>query len=160
MPAEIFFYRNTSGAVQGYTNISEEWFDYKLRALEGLKAALTTAPVLAVPSFSKPWVLLADCSDTTMGACLAQLDEHGIERHVAYASCNLSTAQNNYGITDRGGLAIAWAAREWRLARSFVLDKDIFLLESYVYSCVYYTKLLGHEPLTKSLRLNTISMAD
>jgi hypothetical protein len=32
-----------------------------------------------------------------MGACLAQLDEHGIERPVAYASCNLSTAQKNYG---------------------------------------------------------------
>jgi hypothetical protein len=25
-------------------HISEEWFDYRLRALEGLKAALTTAP--------------------------------------------------------------------------------------------------------------------
>ena len=42
----------------GYTDISEEWYDYRLRALEGLKAALTTAPVLAAPDFSKPWILL------------------------------------------------------------------------------------------------------
>jgi hypothetical protein len=59
------------------------------------------------------WLLLTDCSDTTMGACLAQLDEHGIERPVAYASCNLSTAQKNYGITDKEGLAIVWAVRKW-----------------------------------------------
>ena len=76
----------------GYTDISQEWYDYRLRALEGVKAALTTAPVLAAPDFSKPWILLTDCSDNTMGACLAQLDENGIERPVAYASCNLSTA--------------------------------------------------------------------
>ena len=100
----------------GYTDISEEWYDYRLRALEGLKAALTTAPVLAAPDFSKPWILLTDCSDTTMGACLAQLDEHGIERPVAYASCNLSTAQKNYGITDKEGLAIVWAVRKWPLS--------------------------------------------
>ena len=37
----------------GYTDISEEWCDYRLRALEGLKAALTTAPALAAPHFSK-----------------------------------------------------------------------------------------------------------
>ena len=49
-----------------------------------------------------------------MGACLAQLDEHDIERPVAYASCNLSTAQKNYGITDKEGLAIVWAVmRTW-----------------------------------------------
>ena len=100
----------------GYTDISEEWYDYRLRALEGLKAVLTTAPVLAAPDFSKPWILLTDCSDTTMGACMAQLDEHGIERPIAYASCNLSTAQKNYGITDKEGLAIVWAVRKLSLS--------------------------------------------
>ena len=99
----------------GYTDISGEWYDHRLRALEAVKAALTTAPVLAAPDFSKPWILLTDCSDNTMGACLAQLDENGVERPVAYASCNLSTAQKNYGITDKEGLAIVWAVRKWPL---------------------------------------------
>ena len=28
-------------------------------------------------------------------------------------SSNLSTAQKNYGITDKEGLAIVWAVRKW-----------------------------------------------
>ena len=78
-----------------------------------MKAALTTAPVLAAPDFSKPWILLTNCSDTMMGACLAQPDEHGIERSVAYASCTLSTAHKNYGNTNKEGLGIVWAVRKW-----------------------------------------------
>jgi hypothetical protein len=67
-----------------YTDISTEWSARRLRALDALKAALTTAPVLAAPDFGKHWVILTECSDCAMGACLAQLDENGIERPVAY----------------------------------------------------------------------------
>ena len=49
-----------------------------------------------------------------MGACLAQLDENGIERPVAYASANLSEAQKKYGITDKEELAIGRVVRKWR----------------------------------------------
>ena len=50
-----------------------------------------------------------------MGACLAQLEEDGIERPVAYVSASLiSDAQKNYGITDKEGLAVVWAVRKWR----------------------------------------------
>ena len=77
-----------------YTDISEEWCDRRLRALESLKAALTSAPVLRAPDFSKPWIILTDCSNDTMSACLAQLDENGIERPVAYASANLSVCES------------------------------------------------------------------
>ena len=71
--------------------------------------------MLAAPDFSKPWIIVTDCSDYAMGACLAQLlDENGIERPVAYASANLSEAQKNYGITDKEGLAVVWAVRKWR----------------------------------------------
>ena len=47
-----------------------------------------------------------------LGACLAQLDENDIERPVAYASATLSDTQQNYGITDKKGLAVAWAGKK------------------------------------------------
>ena len=53
-----------------YTDISEEWSERRLRALESLKAALTSAPVLRAPDFSKPWIILTDCSDHTMHGCM------------------------------------------------------------------------------------------
>jgi hypothetical protein len=107
--------RETDDGRPEYTDISSEWSARRLRALDdSLKAALTTAPVLAAPDFSKPWIILIDCSDCAMGACLAQLDENGIERPVAYASANLSQAQKNYDITDKEGLAVVWAVRKWR----------------------------------------------
>ena len=95
------------------TDITGEWTDSRLRSLDSLKAALSTAPVLAPPDFNKSWIILTDCSDDTMGACLAQLDENGIERPVAYASATLSDAQQNYGITDKEGLAVVWAVKKW-----------------------------------------------
>jgi hypothetical protein len=90
------------------TDITGEWTDSRLRSLDSLKAALSTAPVLAPLDFNKSWIILTDCSDDTMGACLAQLDENGIGRPVAYASATLSEAQQNYGITDKEGLAVVW----------------------------------------------------
>ena len=98
--------RKMDGDRRKLTGISQEWDDNRLRALDSLKAALSSAPVLAPPDFNKSWIILTDCSDDTMGACLAQLDDNGIEHPVAYASATLSDAQQNYGITDKEGLAM------------------------------------------------------
>ena len=95
-------------------NIEAEWSPRRIKAFEGVKAAMCSAPVLASPDFSKPWIILTDCSGSTMGAALVQKDEHGIERPVAYASCTLSEAQKNYSISESEGLAVCWAVRKWR----------------------------------------------
>ena len=49
-----------------YTDISIEWSARRPRALDALKVALTTSPVLAVPDFGKPWTVLTGCSDYAM----------------------------------------------------------------------------------------------
>ena len=95
-------------------NIESEWTDKRVKAFEGIKAAMCSAPVLAAPDFSKPWIILTDCSGSTMGAALVQKDDNGIERPVAYASCTLSEAQKNYSISESEGLAVCWAVRKWR----------------------------------------------
>ena len=95
-------------------DISHEWTVRRTRAFEGLKAALCSSPVLAPPDFDKQWIVLTDCSGTTMGAVLAQKDANGVERPVAYASCTLSEAQRNYSISELEGLAVVWACKKWR----------------------------------------------
>jgi hypothetical protein len=101
--------RHKSAPIEG-----GEWGEKQLKAFWALKAALCTSPVLAAPAFSRPWIILTDCSGTQMGACLAQLDSEGIERPIAYASASLSEAQKNYTISEAEGLAVAWAVRKWR----------------------------------------------
>jgi hypothetical protein len=98
--------------------IGHEWENPKYRAaFVSVKTALSTAPVLAFPDWSKPFIILTDASagqNGQLGACLAQLDDDGVERPIAYSSTPLTKAQKNYGISDVEGLAVVVAVRKWR----------------------------------------------
>ena len=76
--------------------VEHEWENPKYRAaFVSVKTALSTAPVLAFPDWSKPFVILTDASaghNGQLGACLAQLDDDGVERPIAYSSTPLTKA--------------------------------------------------------------------
>ena len=61
-----------------------------------LKQALTTAPVLAYPNFSKPFLVATDASCAAVGAFLSQLDEDGRKHPIYYARRSLNEAEKNY----------------------------------------------------------------
>ena len=94
--------------------LDHEWTDEHERCFVVLKAALCTAPTLGFPDFSKEWIILCDASTSQLGACLCQLDEHGIERPVCYASRTLTAAERKYAISDLEGAAVVWSVRMWR----------------------------------------------
>ena len=72
-----------------------------------------TAPILALPDWSKPFVLDTDASDTGIGAILSQM--HGNEEHlVAYASRTLSKPERNYCITKKELLAVVVFLEQFR----------------------------------------------
>lgn len=65
------------------------WDEAAQRAFDGLKIALTTAPILAMPTLNGAWVLETDASDYGMGGCLKQIQD-GEARVIAYFSKKLS----------------------------------------------------------------------
>lgn len=53
------------------------WTPQHEESFQALKGALTSAPVLALPNFSKPFVVKTDASDQGIGAILMQ-NQHPI----------------------------------------------------------------------------------
>ena len=54
-----------------------QWTDLHQESFEKLKLALTSAPVLAYPDYSKPFLLETDASLKGLGAVLSQEDNDG-----------------------------------------------------------------------------------
>ena len=48
------------------------WTPHSVAAFEGLKKALITTPVLALPNFNQPFTIECDASDAGIGAVLQQ----------------------------------------------------------------------------------------
>ena len=49
-----------------------QWFDKAQAAFDAMKAAMTSASVLALPDFNNPFFLEIDASDSGMGIVLSQ----------------------------------------------------------------------------------------
>ncbi|GAU25735.1 hypothetical protein TSUD_216660 [Trifolium subterraneum] len=84
------------------------WSESATQAFLQLKQALTSAPVLCLPDFSKPFVVETDASGKGIGAVLMQ------EHHpVAYISKSLGPKQQAMSIYERELLAIVYAVQKW-----------------------------------------------
>jgi len=71
-----------------------------------LQSALTSAPVLILPDYEKPFILITNASDYTTGNILEQEDTFGRSHPVAYFSKSLQPVECNYEIHDKELLAI------------------------------------------------------
>ena len=90
-----------------------EWSEAQQKAFEELKEKLTSAPVLALPDPTKPFVVTTDASDFAIGAVLSQDQGHG-DQPVAFESRKMSAAELNYPVHEKELLAIVHAIRLWR----------------------------------------------
>src|SRR5688572_12705807 len=88
---------------------NDKWQHEQQQAFEELKHRLITAPVLAHPDFDKPFILYTDASTIGLGAVLAQQQDDGKERPIAYHARTLKGAEKNYPITELECLAVIWA---------------------------------------------------
>ncbi|KAJ9529817.1 hypothetical protein QJQ45_022213 [Haematococcus lacustris] len=90
------------------------------KAFNGLKDALCSAPVLALPDFTKPFVVCTDASLVGTGAVLLQEG-----KPIAYTSKKLSPPETRYSTGDQELLAIIRAVREWRCYLDGAVDVTI-----------------------------------
>ena len=86
-------------------------------AFDKLKGALTQAPVLAYPDFSRAFVLEVDASLHGLGACLTQKDADGNGHPISYASRGLRGAESKY--PDYSSFKLELLALKWAVADKF-----------------------------------------
>ena len=91
-----------------------EWTLPMQKSFNMLKQALTNAPVLAYPDFSKPFLVVTDASSAEVREFLLQLDENGKEHPINYASRSLNEAEKNYSTYERERLAIVFVFKKFR----------------------------------------------
>ena len=76
--------------------------DVEQIALDTLKCAVKSAPILMHPDMSKPFVVVSDASDFGVGASLEQVaDDDGRRRPVAFFSHKLNRAECGYPVHER-----------------------------------------------------------
>ncbi|MCH81106.1 RNA-directed DNA polymerase (Reverse transcriptase), partial [Trifolium medium] len=101
---------------------SFKWNEQAQLAFEKLKDRLTTAPVLALPDFSKSFLIECDASGTGLGAILMQ-----DKKPIAYFSKALGMRNLAKSTYEKELMAVVLAIQHWRpylLGRKFVVSTD------------------------------------
>ena len=91
-----------------------EWGPEQQEASEGLKAALTSAPGLARPDFTKPFTIQCDASRRALGGVLTQVDEDEVELPIVYISRTLSPPKRNCSVSEFECLGVLWSIKKMR----------------------------------------------
>jgi hypothetical protein len=103
------------------------WDDTAMAAFVALKAAVSSAPILAMPDFSKLFVVECDASSTGFGAVLVQ------EGHpVAFFSRPIAPRHRALAAYERELIGLVQAVRHWRpylWGRHFIVKTDHFSLK-------------------------------
>ena len=73
-----------------------------------------TEPIRAHPDFNKSFKLYTDASDMDLEAVLAQDDDEGKERVIAYEARRLSALEQNYPTTEKECLAVVWVIQKFK----------------------------------------------
>jgi hypothetical protein len=101
-------------------DIPFKWSPKCENAFISLKKALTTAPILAFPNFSKEFEVFSDASGTAKGHVLCQRDDQNRQRVIAYGGRALRPAELKWPITHREALSLIEAIKLWHV---FLVDK-------------------------------------
>ena len=92
-----------------------KWYLEAKQAFEGIKAALTQAPVLTSPQFDRDFIIFSFASDNTIVVVLLQKDDQGAEKPIAIFSRALRDAPLKYQIMEKQAYALVKAIKDFRI---------------------------------------------
>lgn len=116
------------------------WTPTAQQAFNQLKQAMVTAPVLAIPDFSQPFIVETDASDTGIGAVLIQRDQP-----VAFLSKALGPQHQKLSIYEKEFLALIMAVERWRT----YLQRQEFIIRTDHQSLSYLTEQHLHSDMQR-----------
>jgi len=147
--------------IQGYASIAKPltqllqkgafiWTEEAAKAMQQLKTALTSAPVLGFPDFSQPFIVETDASATGIGAVLKQG-----KQPLAFLSKSLGPKWQHLSVYEKELLAVVHAVQNWEqylCSRPFVIFTDQkslkWLLEQKIstpFQQFWLSKLMGFQ---------------
>ncbi|KAF8748439.1 hypothetical protein RHS01_10846 [Rhizoctonia solani] len=92
-----------------------KWDTREQEAFQGLKDAITNAPVLCHADPTKPYFLETDASGAALGSILSQRQEDGRLHPLGFLSESFKGAEQNYDTHDKELLAIIRSFEYWRI---------------------------------------------
>ncbi|QRW22961.1 Retrotransposable element Tf2 protein [Rhizoctonia solani] len=92
-----------------------KWDTKEQEAFQGLKDAITNAPVLCHADPSKPYFLETDASGAALGSILSQQQGDGRLHPLGFLSESFKGAEQNYNTHDKELLAIIRSFEYWRI---------------------------------------------
>ncbi|KAF8703952.1 hypothetical protein RHS03_06141, partial [Rhizoctonia solani] len=92
-----------------------KWETREQEAFQGLKDAITNAPVLCHANPTKPYFLETDASSAALGSILSQRQEDGRLHPLGFLSESFKGAEQNYNTHNKELLAIIQSFEYWRI---------------------------------------------
>ncbi|KAF8748827.1 hypothetical protein RHS01_10503 [Rhizoctonia solani] len=92
-----------------------KWDTKEQGAFQGLKDAITNAPVLCHADPTRPYFLETDASGAALGSILSQRQEDGRLHPLGFLSKSFKGAEQNYDTHDKELLAIIRSFEHWRI---------------------------------------------
>eukprot|EP00253_Pinus_taeda_P006823 PITA_06823 len=139
------FIPNFAEVVKHITKMLKKGADFKWTAeakksFEEIKKALTPAPVLISPDFTKEFLIFTFASEDTIVGVLLQKGSQGTEQPISFFSKTLANTKLKYNILEKQAYALVKAIKDFRI---YVLHSHIL---AYVPSAVIKDILTQADP--------------
>ena len=92
-----------------------KWTIKAKQSFESIKQALTKAPVLISPDYTKDFIIFSFASEHTIATVLLQKNNQGFEQPIEFFCKSLRDASLKYNIMEKQALALVKAIKDFRV---------------------------------------------